>query len=317
MNVNILAENVLEQVSNAGATGDLIIDQGQSLSLKARDGDLEEYKVSSSQVFGLRVIKDGKVGTAYSEASDPDALKSMIDNALNNASFVAKEAHEKILKNSATLATDDAVLCPHDETSIDEKIETALRLETELAKRDKVKNVPYNGVQDNMGQRHIFSSAGLSAYTKSRMCSSFAYALVEEGDKNAMEGVGQASRLFSGLDIDDIISKAHANCLSILDGKPVESKHYDVIFDEECQVDVFGTFMMMFSGKSAKDGVNPMRDKVGSAIADPRLSIFDQPLLEDGFGYTLFDAEGTKATKTPLVVDGCLGTLLHLSLIHI
>ena len=72
------ASQILEQVKAAGATGDLIIDQGRSLSLKAREGALEEYKVSSSQVLGLRVIKDGKVGTAYSEATDSEALKSLV-----------------------------------------------------------------------------------------------------------------------------------------------------------------------------------------------------------------------------------------------
>ena len=59
-----MAEQVLDQVMNAGATGDLIIDEGETLSLKASDGELEEYKVSSSRIFGLRIIKNGHIGTA-------------------------------------------------------------------------------------------------------------------------------------------------------------------------------------------------------------------------------------------------------------
>lgn len=62
-----MAEQVLDQVTRAGATGDLIIDEGETLSLKARDGELEEHKVSSSRIFGLRVIKDGHIGTAQSK----------------------------------------------------------------------------------------------------------------------------------------------------------------------------------------------------------------------------------------------------------
>ena len=50
-----MADQVLDQVMNAGATGDLIVDEGETLSLKARDGELEEYKVSSSRIFGLAV----------------------------------------------------------------------------------------------------------------------------------------------------------------------------------------------------------------------------------------------------------------------
>ncbi|MFT7220867.1 MAG: PmbA protein [Candidatus Azotimanducaceae bacterium] len=305
------ANQVIDLVKAAGASGDLIIDQGQSLSLKARDGDLEEYKVSSSQVFGLRVIKDGKVGTAYSEAADSDALSSLVEQALTNASFTAVEVHENILPNDANLKTDDSVLCPVEEISIDEKVNFALQMESDLAGRERVKSVPYNGVQDNTGQRHIFSSEGLRAYSKSRMCSAYAYALVEEGDKTAMEGTGQAARLFATLDANDIIERAYSQTIDILEGSPVPSGHYDVIFDEEVQASLFGVFSMMFSGKSAKDGVNPMREKVGKTIADSRLTVTDQPLNADGFGYELFDAEGTATGSTPLIKDGTLSTLIH------
>lgn len=311
MDINLIADQVLDGVKKHGATGDLIIDEGQSLSLKASHGELEEYKVSSSQIFGLRVIKDGRVGTAYSEASDKDALTSMLDQAILNASFVAVEANEKILHNNSKLETDNKILCPEDDTNIDEKIQMILGLEKALAAKDKVKNVPYNGVQDVTGQRHIFSSAGLSAYTKGRMCSGYAYALVEDGEFNAMEGVGQAARLFKDLDVETIIEKTYENCIDILKGTPVPAKHYDIIFDEEMQTAIFDVFTMMFSGKSAKDGVNPLRDKLGSTVADSRLSISDHPLCLDGFGYTLFDAEGSATHATPLIIEGRLETLIH------
>src|SRR5210317_1058701 len=142
-----LAEQVLERVMSAGATGDLIVDEGETLSLKALDGELEEYKVSSSRIFGLRVIKDGHVGTAYSEAVDADALASMVDQALNNAGFGKVEPHENILPNSDHLKTDDELLCPEEQVSIEQKIEMALEIESKLRAKDKVKNVPYNGVQ--------------------------------------------------------------------------------------------------------------------------------------------------------------------------
>jgi len=306
-----MAEQVLEQVMSAGAAGDLIIDEGETISLKARDGELEEYKVSSSRIFGLRVIKDGHIGTAYSEAVDVDALKSLVGQALNNASFVKVESHENILPNSNHLKTDDELLCPQEQISIDQKIQLALAIENRLGAKDKVKNVPFNGVQDIFSQRHIFSSAGLNALTRSRMCAAYAYALVEDGEKNAMQGASQVSRLFSELNPSLVIDKTYEKCIGLLDGKPIPSKHYDVIFDTECQVSVFRVFAMMFSGKTAKDGINPMRDKIGLVIADSRLTIYDHPLNIDGFGYHLFDAEGTATEKSKLVIDGCLQTLIH------
>jgi len=305
------ANRVLDQVSAARATGDLIVDASQSLSLKARHGDLEEHKVSSRQVFGLRVIKDGHVGTAYSEDNDTSALTSIVEQALVNASFAGEDLNETILPNTGKLRTDDALLHPDEDANIEDQIEMALRLERELSSRDKIASVPYNGVQDSSSERQVFTSSGMSAVSRSRVCVCFAYAIAEEGENNAMEGAGQVSRLFSELDDARIVDKAHADCLNILEGKPVPSKRYDVIFNEETQTDMFGVFASMFSGKSAKDGVNPMRDKVGEVIADSRLTIRDNPLIIEGHGYALFDAEGTATRTTPLVADGKLETLIH------
>jgi len=311
MSIENQAQQVIDLVRAAGAMGDLIVDQGESLSLKASEGELEEYKVSSSQILGLRVIKDGKVGTAYSEAVDKNALNSLVDQALTNASFTVTEAHERIQLNDNHLKTDDAVLCPAEDVEIEHKIKFSLDMEGNLVAKPKVKNVPYNSVQDITGQRHVFSSAGLNASSKSRMCVAYAYALIEDGDKNAMEGAGQASRLFADLNVNDLVERAYGNTIDILDGSPVASGHYDVIFDEEMQASLFQVFSMMFSGKSAKDGVNPMREKLGHTIADPRLNIIDQPLNSQGFGYSLFDAEGIATHATPLIVDGVLNTLIH------
>ena len=305
------AERVLGWIAEAGATGDLMIAEGSSLSLKARDGELEEHKVSSSQVFGVRVIKDDKAGVAYSEAADNAALRLMVDQALVNASYARSDANEKIPNTNITLSTDDAVLAPTDSVSVEEKIDAVLRLERELGARDKVKNVPYNGVSDVTAAQRIFSTAGLEATSRVRACFSQAAALVEDGDKNVMEGWGQSARRFDELDIDSIVDTAHANCLALLHGEAVPSGHYDVIFDAQCQPTMFSTFSMMFSGKAAKDGINPMRDKVGEIIADKRLHLFDSPLMDDGFGYALFDDEGSPTARTSLISGGSLETFIH------
>ncbi len=314
MTIQAQAEQVLQQVRLADAEGDLIVDSGRSISLKALNGALEEHKVTSSQIFGLRVVKDDRVGTAYSEAADTESLASLVEQALANASYAASEAHEKILPNDASLTTDDALLCPEDPTSIEEKIELALDLEQGLAARDKVKNVPYNGVSDRISERHVYSTAGLSAATRTRSCSAYAYALIEDGGKNSMGGTGQVTRLFSQIDKAQLIDKVHRDALDLLDGKPVSSAHYDVIFDREMQASLFSVFSLMFSGKSAKDGINPMRDKLGSMIADPRLTIVDRPTNPDGFGYALFDDEGTPTRDTALINAGQFTSLIHNSM---
>ena len=62
MTIESHADQVLSRVVKAGGEGDPIVDQSDAISLKALNGQLEEHKVTSSRIFGLRVIKDDKVG---------------------------------------------------------------------------------------------------------------------------------------------------------------------------------------------------------------------------------------------------------------
>ena len=302
---------IFDTVLAQGAKADLIVDQRKSLSLKANEGSLEEHSVSSTHVFGLRVIKDGHVGIAYSEADDQASLLSMTEQALTNASFAKQEEFESILDNSAILRTDDSLLCPQDDTTIDVKIETVLKLEDSLLQRDKIKSVPYNGLSEASIQRQIFSTAGLNTSIKQSYTSLYAYALAEFDGKNAMEGHGQLSRLHKDFNTQEISNIVHQNCLDMLEGSICKSGHYDVIFDNECQIKIFDTFALPLSGKAAKDGINPWREKLDQAVADERLNLSDQPLLLDGFGYELFDAEGTACSTTTIISNGSLQNLLH------
>lgn len=308
------ASQILEQVRAQGAQGDLIVDQGEALSLKAKEGALEEHKVTSSQVFGLRVIKDQRVGIAYSEASDAASLQALVDQALLNASYAAAEPFETIVPNGFSLETDDRLLSPEDPASVADKIALALQIEASLASKPEVKNVPYNGVQDMCAERRVFSTAGLMARSKARSMACFAYALIEAGDKNAMEGLGQTARRFDQLDAQGLVDLAYQNTLDMLEGSAIASGKYDVVFDEEVLPSLFSVFAMMFSGKSAKDGVNPLRDKLGTQIADAKLTLTDRPDNADGFGYALFDDEGTPAQATALISEGVFTSMIHNSM---
>ena len=305
------ASQILDAVRSQGAEADLIVNAKTSLSLKARDGKLDEQAVSDTRVLGLRVIKDQRVGIAYSEATDPDALTHLVEQALLNARFNQPAPHEQIAANAQTLHTDDAQLCPDSSFSTEQRIDLALYLERELAARPNIRNVPNNGVQESISQASVYSTQGLVATSRQRMNALYAFALAADGDLTAMSGTGQVVRLGEHLNADSVIEEAHREATALLRGEPVPSGAYDVIFDRDNLSAIFNAFGMMWSGKAAQDGVNPWRDQVGQSVASAQLNISDQPLDTDGFGYALFDAEGTATAPTLLIMNGVLHTLMH------
>lgn len=81
---------VLSEAKRQGAEADVIVNRNSSFSLKANQGQLDEYKVSSSQVLGVRAVKDARVATSYSESLEQPSLDLMLTNALQSARFPSK-----------------------------------------------------------------------------------------------------------------------------------------------------------------------------------------------------------------------------------
>lgn len=304
-------DEVLTQVRAAGAEADLIVDEKESLSLKARAGELDEQAVSQSRIMGLRVVRDGRVGVAYSEAPDADARSWLVEQALLNAQHNRVSPHQQIAARAEHLMTDDALLCPDSTLSPEQRIEMLLSLEQALAEQPQIRNVPYNGFSEQVTGRTVASTGGLRARSRQRMNFLYAYALAAEQDTTAMAGHGEAARRGETLEVAPLVTRIYQDATDLLQGKPVSTGRYAVCFAPDTQHELFSAFSMAWSGKSACDGLSPWRDRVLQKVASAGLTLLDEPHLTDGFGYALFDAEGTPTQATTLIAAGQLQTLLH------
>ena len=101
-NIKSAMQIALSMASDKGATGaDVIGSKSESMSFNAAGGKLDEYKISQGQVLGIRVIKDNKVGLAYSESLDPKALEYMVQTAVQNSEFAKVDENQQIAINDA------------------------------------------------------------------------------------------------------------------------------------------------------------------------------------------------------------------------
>lgn len=99
-------DHLLAETQKRGAQADIIAQANDNFSLKANKGQLDEYKVSTSQVIGIRVVKDDRVATSYSESLATESLDMMLNNALESAKYAKIDPHQKsawsAVKSSAT-----------------------------------------------------------------------------------------------------------------------------------------------------------------------------------------------------------------------
>ena len=304
-------DQVLTRVQALGAEADVIANCSNNFSLKANQGELDEYKVTSGQVIGVRVVKDQRTATSYSESLDPASLDLMINNALTNAQYSQQDPHQKISCLDSRLATTEPEVYQVDTTNVDQKIALALALEQGVVSKPNATSAPYNGFAESNSHVILANSQGTLCNHSERSTYCYAYTLYEKDGKQAMHGGMSSGRLFNQLDPAFCINHGYDMAQALLDGTPIASKHYSVIFTLSALSNLFSAFGMCLSGQAAMKGINPWRDALYSQVASPLLTITDTAYINGGFAIKAFDSEGFATRDTLLVGEGKLQSLLH------
>ncbi|MEW7866217.1 TldD/PmbA family protein [Aeromonas diversa] len=309
--MNQRLERLLGKVAALGAEADLIASQDRSFSLKADKGELSEYKVTGSQQIGIRLIKDGRVGIAYSEALDEPALDAMVQDALDASRFAKADPDQRITVAGSRLETRDPTILQPDETPVDDKIALALRLEGEMLRREGVKGAPYNAYYEGSSELWLANSLGTLCHHREASVGCYTTALIELGGRQSMYYQGLSERRFADLAVDGLIETIYGTALGLLEGEAVPTGHYSVVFSTNAFSELLGCFSAALSGKWAMQGINPWRDKLGQSVASPLLTLESRAHMPGGMKIRAFDGEGAATTDLLLIGEGELKTLLH------
>ena len=307
-------QNIIDTAMKAGAEqADIIVDSGESLTVKAEDAKISSYEVSSTNVIGLRVIKNNRIGSSYCETTDEDTINTLVKQALENAEFSKEEALEKIeVARKETLDGTKPFLYDNERANPEDLIELALKLESELKAQDSdLKTPPYNGVGEYINERFYLNHLGTHCTEKSKAYSCYTTALIDTGAKQSMHVQSSVVRKLDQLDYKSCVTESYEHAKGLLDGEAIKTGEYDIVFSPDKLAQFFGVFGAVFSAKAAVNDMNPFKDKLGTVVAKTDLTITDSPLLENGFAYSIFDGEGNLMSDTPLIENGELKSFYH------
>lgn len=309
--IDQILEQVLTQVKHGDASGDVLISTESQLGLKANEGELSEYKVTSSQTVGVRVVIGDQVGTSYSESMRTEDLNNMVTAALENARYAKINPHEKIRAAEQVISDWSTEIDQEDKTEQQDKVDLALSLESGLMNRGVDAKAPYSGFNELTYSLHFANSLGHRCTHRERQFSCYTYALLSQEDKQSMHFSYKVGRRFTELSATSCVDEAYQTAIALMDGAPVESGQYDVIFDSECLNQLFSAFGMCWSGVSAMKELNPYRHRLGELIAHSDLTLTDTPYVRGGLAIKGFDGEGFACRETVIIKSGHLESFLH------
>ena len=301
-----IAQQAKKAIENDCDAYEIYIDESKSIQLDSLKEELNFAKEEIERGVGIRVIKDNKIGFAFTSNMDKiaETAKQSIENTkLNkideNYTFAEVEKVPKIEKVYDKKFND---------LSLDESIEFLKNtIDTALETGCEVTGAGFSASE---GRSLLLNSNGVSIEDEGTGFGIGLSVTIQEDGKIATAYNSQSSRFFE-LDGETLASEVCDLAKSSLDTKPIETDDYSVVLDYFAATGLLQTFIGAFNGENVMRGRSILKDKMGEEIASPELTLTDNSLLEKGMYTAKCDGEGSVSKKTDLIKDGVLNSFLY------
>ena len=301
-----IAESVKKTVENNCDAYEIYIDESKTIELDSLKEELNFAKEEIDLGVGIRVLKDKKQGFAFT--SNLDNLTQTAQKAIDNAKLTKIDDNYAFAEVEKVSEVKDVYDNKFNDLSLDEAVEF-LKTTIETAS-DSGCEVTGSSFSASEGRSLIVNSNGVSIEDEGTGFGLGLSVTIQKDGEIATAYNSQSSRFFD-IDGEKLANEVCDLAKSSLNTKPIETNDYDVVLDYYAAVGLLQTYISAFNGENVLRGRSILKDKLGSEIANPTLSIIDNPLLDKGMYTSKCDGEGSVSRKTSLIKDGVLNSFIY------
>ncbi|MDD5382775.1 MAG: TldD/PmbA family protein [Candidatus Margulisbacteria bacterium] len=311
MNHESLVASLLEKIIKKN------IDQAEVYlsSTKTLKIDVHEQKVESideirDQGLGIRVIRDKKLGFAYTSDFDDYVLAETISRAVENAKSSEADGSNLLPGSQANepLRLFDPKI---NDTPIEQKIKLALSIEASAYKADqRIKKTDKVTYSDSESEISIANSHGLRGNYRTNSCGAFAEVIaVQNGEMESGMGMNYV-KLFDNLKPEAIGQEAANRALELLNAGLVPTQKLPLVFEPFVASQILEVLATALSSDAVQKGKSLFADKMDKAVGSSLLNIIDNGRLPGGLESSPFDGEGVATQETKLIENGVVRNFL-------
>lgn len=301
------ASQLVEAARKAGADAcDAVAITGMAMSVDVRDGRVEETERAEGDDVTLRVFVGRRTAAVSSNAmQDPAELAE-------RAVAMAKVAPEDPY---AGLADAGRLIKDVPELELLDPLQVSADALADRAKEAEAAALEVSGVSKSGGAGASWRLAGVVLATSHGFSGS--YMTSRHGlSMTAIGGEGTAMErdfdydyraFFEDMDPPDVIGRrAGERVARRLNPQKVKSQTVNVLYEARSARSLLGHFAGAVNGASVARKTSFLREKRGSPVFAPGITIVDDPFKRRGAGTRPFDGEGTRADVLHMVEDGVL-----------
>ena len=300
------ADKCVKEVEKLSDNWEIFIANSETINVESKNDILSFAKQEIEKGVGIRIIKDNKIGFAYT--TDLDKIYETAQKALDNAKLNKLDENYEFAHVEKVTDVKGTYDARYDDLSLDECCKF---LENIIERtKDNDCNVTSAGFSASKGEELIINSNGVSIYDKGTGFSGGLSIYIEKDGQYAASYDYNSSRHLD-LEYEKLTDDACKLVHDSLNPKTIETKNCDVILDYYAASGLLSTFIQGFNSENVLRGRSILHDKINTEITDSNLTIIDNPLLENAMGTSKCDGEGTASKKTTLVEDGVLKSFLY------
>jgi PmbA protein len=308
-----ILETLLAAARHQGAdAADALLVESVSASVSYRLGRLEDIERSEGYDLGLRVFVGSRVAFVSSSDFSDEAVTALPARALEMARLAPEDKFAG-LAPAALLARDIPKLDLEDPQEPSAETLVARARDAEQA------GLSVAGVTNSEGGGANFSRSAVALATSTGFFGRYAGTshsigvAVLAGEGTGMErDYDHASARHAGdLQGAEVIGRsAGEKAVKRLNPRKVKSQNVSVVFDPREAGGLLGHLAGAISGSSVARGTSFLKDRMGTALFAPHVTIIDDPHRLRGLRSKPFDGEGVANARRALIDKGMLTTWL-------
>jgi PmbA protein len=302
---------IAEAQANGFSDVEVYFEKKEVFGCQVHKGEIEQYELAEDGGVSFRGVIDGKMGYAYTENIDPASISFLLKNATENAGLIDEDV-EEIFAGSSRYEQGNFFSERLNEVTIQERIQFIKDVEREVLAYDpRIVGTDYCMIRSESITKNLANNKGLTLTDQINYMYAHLLAIANNGEETKSAFEFTMTRDFNSLDAKEFAKKVAESALSQLGSKAIPSKEYQILLRNDAAASLLGAFYTNFSAENTQAGLSALKDKLGQQIANQKITIVDDPLLEEGPASRTFDSEGVASQKLILVESGVLQSLLH------
>ena len=308
-----IADRVVAMAAK-GEQVEAFVSRDVETDIRVYAGEVEHFVSAQSEGIGIRIISEGRTGFAYAGTLDAAAVAEVLAEARNNVQFGTSDQwaglaeHDGVAVIAQELWSEALAEFP-----TDRKIELTKELERLTLAADTRVRVDDANYSDVSVQMAVASTAGIRHSASENGCFVSVSTLADDGDETQTGfgfSVGRSPELF---DLAKAAREAADRATRLLGATKPPSKRVTVVLDPFVTAMFLGVISGTLSGEAVAKGRSLFKDRIGDSVANPLVTLVDDPTNTLAYTATELDGEGLAARRNELIRDGVLQQFVHSS----